>query len=485
MPAWQPQHLTLDALLRWTESLPAEHLADYHHLLGCRACRHRARRLLPEIAPEAVPPRAPLVSRLYESVFQRLEKRLSEPRETFAIGPEEADAEIERLLGAPLRRRRQIFREKDAAHAIPIVLRLLERAYEVSYPYPTRGRDLAAHAFQFACELGRAGVSAATEAELKVRARVVEGYAAALAVRPQSEYDFHFENAEREITHPDAVEAAVFCHLRGSVRAHERRNAEALALLERAARLYGETGEVLEEALALFEQAWVYARLGDGDRALALFGRAVALKRDWTPPADALREQLLLALMHAAAGHPHVAREVLAAAETQAAEAGLPQPPLHALAHARLAAAAGDRAETERRLAEALRSALAAGACGEAAAAAFHLAILDADAGDLDAMAALAGAMAPILAPGTMPTHLRDALRAVRDLLQAGDVTPGRLTGLLRRFRERAPGAVGPFRGLTVLFDAAMTAPLLGSRTKLLPFAERTERHGGSRQGEF
>ncbi|MGH2668441.1 MAG: tetratricopeptide repeat protein, partial [bacterium] len=300
MPARQPQHLTFDDLLRLIESLPAEQLFHFHHLLGCRACCRRGRQVLPEVAPEAVPRRAPLASRLYRSLFKRLANRTSEPRETFAIGPEEADAEIEQLLGAPPRRRSRLFREKDAAHAIPIVLRLLERAYEDSYPRPTRGRDLAVLAFEFACQLGRAGVSAATEAELKVRARVVEGYAAALAGRPQSEYDFHFENAEREIAHPDAVEAAVFCHLRGSVRAHERRNVEALALLERAARLYGETGEVLEEALALFEQAGLYARLGDSDRALALFGRAVALKRDWTPPADALREQLLLSLLHAA-----------------------------------------------------------------------------------------------------------------------------------------------------------------------------------------
>ncbi len=440
--------------------------------------------MLPELVPEAVPQRAPLVSRLYQSVFQRLTSRQSEYLGAFAIGAEEADAEIERLFSVPPRRMRRLFREKDPTRAIPIILRLLDRAYEESYPYPARGRDLASLAFDLACQLPRGKVSAAIQAELKVRARVVEGYALGLAGRPRSEYEFHFDRAEQEISHPDDAEAAVFCRLLGSVLAHEQRSVAALALLERAERMFRESGEVMEEALALFEQAWVYGRLGDTGRALVLFGRGVAVKQERTAPAEALHEQLLLSLMHAAAGHPQVAREILAGADEMAAAAELPAPPLHALARARLAADAGDRRGTERLLGEALQSALAAGAFGEGAAAVFHLAILHADAADVDAMAALADEMASLLAPGTMPTHLRDALRTVRVLLSAGDGTPARLTGMLRRFRERAPGAVGPFRGLTALFDEAMTAPLLGGRAALPPFARRTERRGGSSEGD-
>ena len=217
---------------------------------------------------------------------------------------------------------------------------------------------------------------------------------------------------------------------------------------------------------------------GDPGRAAELFSKAVLVRRRWTPPAEALRERLLLVFFQAAAGRPRYARETFAEIEAQATAADLATSVLYPWARARLAAGEGDREDTERLLAEALRRALAAGAPGEAAAAVFHLAVLAADAGDGAALAALAEGMEPLLAPGALPAELRDRLQRFRAALHSPELTAERAVGLLRRFKEALPIAPGPFQGLLVLFDESLTDPVRRRRAKVLLFARRIARSG-------
>lgn len=472
-------HLPFDDVAHLADALPTRQLAHLHHLLGCRLCRRRLIRLLPELAPEAVPVDEPAVSRLYRSVFERLERVPSEELAPFAMGTAEADAVIAELVRLPARTMERRFRQRPPAQVIPVLLRLLDRAYEESYPFPSRGNALAELAFRLSGGLDDAGLPPAILADLKARIHLLRGYTEGLERTSSDMGDLPFRVAESHIAHPDEVEAAVFCRLLGSVRDRQRRTLEALSLLERAARLFHDSGERVEEALALSEQAAIYARLGDSARALALFGRALALKEAWLPPAEAVRERLLLALMHHAVGHPWAAQEALAEAGKRAAADEVCIPALLLLTRARLAADGGDRGETERLLAEALVRGNATKAFGEAAAAAFHLAILGADAGQRHRLAGLAEDMEPLFAPETLPSALRDCLRDLRALLRTGNVAVERVVSLQRRFRERLPGGAGPLHGLVILFEPDLSGSLLrgGPPASLLPFTgDRTPR---------
>ncbi len=490
-------HVPFDDLARLADGLAAPQLQHLHHLLACRLCRRRVRRLLPELAPEAGAARvcysdqAPAASRptltgfagqLYESVFTRLAAEPSASSTAVAMAAAEADAAIEGLLALPVRKMERELRQKPAPQAVAILLRVLDRAYEESYPFPSRGHALAEAAFHLSCAVEKAGLPPALLADLKARVHMLCGYTELIERLPQDPGELAFRVAESHIADPEDVEAAVFCRLLAGVRDRQRRIHEALALLERAESLFHRRGETVEESLAVADQAAIYAREGDTERALALSGRSLALREAWLAPAEALRERLLLAFMHAAVGHPWAAQEALAEAERQATAAGAGTPALALLTRAWLTAEAGDREATERLLREALAAAKGASAWGEAAAAAFHLAVLFADEQRRGRLAALADEIEPLFAPETLPSELRALLRELRGLLRGGSAEAERIAGLQRRFGQRVPGGPGPLRGLGVLFDPALTEPLRRRppQSNLLPFtAAGARRRGG------
>ena len=395
----------------------------------------------------------------------------------------EADTQIETLLALPVKKMEREFRQKPPALAVAILRRLLDRAYAESYPFPGRGHALAEAAFHLVCAVERAGLPPALLAGLRARVHMLRGYTEGIERAPEDPRELAFRVAESHIADPEDVEAAVFCRLLAGVRDRQRRVHEALALLERAERLFHQSGEVVEEALAIADQAAIYARAGDGERALALFTRSLALREPSLAPAEAARERLLLGFQHAALGQPVAAGEILAEAERRAPTVGT-EPPLALLTRARLAAEAGDHETTERLLVAALGAAQRAGAWGEAAAAACHLAVLFADGERRGRLTALAGEIEPLFAPETLPSELRACLRELRGLLRAGSVEAERMVRIQRRFGERVSGGPGPLRGLGVLFDPALTEPLRLRRPRaaVLPFAAGSarRRNGGA-----
>ncbi len=470
-----PAHLTVDQLLRAAEAFASDRTGHLRHPLDCTACRRPLRRILAELAPAAPPPPPPPAPHAGESVFGRLD---SPYLTAFAEGARQAPARAAEIVDRPWKEARAAFAALAPAAAVAVILEILDRAHEATDVSPRAGLKLAALARKLCHALDDGAVPHEARGELAARAWLVTGYARALAGKVGLSFNPGFKLAEDRITDLDGVEAAVLSRLAGSAHARRRRPVQALAFLERAERLARDTGEVLEEARAVSEQAVVYVQAGQMARGLALLGRAVALEAPWMSLEDAPRARLLLAVLHATAGHPRVAGELLAAAEREARALGLELPALFALARARLAAERRDRGATERQLAAALASALSTGAHGEGAAAAFHLAALHADSGRGEVLSALAKDVVRLAVPGPLPGELRALLRRLAALLRSSGATRERVLALQRRFKNRLPPAPWPLQGLAVLFDEELTESLTGQRTRL---PQSTGRRAGGR----
>lgn len=435
MPA-MPAHLTVAELLRAADAFASDPTGHPPHLLDCATCRRHVRRILAEIAPAAPPPPRPPAPHAGESLFRRLD---SPYLAAFAAGAREAPALAAGIAGRPWKETRAAFAALAPAAAVGVILEILDQAHEGADAAPRQGLKLAALARKLCNALDDDAVPHEARGELEARAWLVTGYAVALAGKAGLSFNPGFKRAEDRITDLDGVEAAVLSRLAGSVLGRRRRPVGALAFLERAERLARDTGEVLEEARAVSEQAVVYAQAGQMARGLGLLGRAVALQAPWMSLDDTLRARLVLGVLHATAGHPRVAGELLAEAEREARVLGIELPALFALARARLAAERRDRGAAERLLGEALASALSTGAHGEGAAAAFHLAALHAGGGRGVALTALAAEVARLAVPGPLPGELRTLLRRLAALLRSGEVTREQVLALQRRFKNQRP----------------------------------------------
>ncbi len=355
---------------------------------------------------------------------------------------------------APLshRRRQEVARADPRFHSPALVLRLLERAYETVEAHPVAGGDLADLALWLAPLVPEAELTPELRGTIAARGWLLAAHALALrGLWPSAERAFRAGGAT--IASPAGEEAALFARLLGTMRRRQGRRPEAYALLERAARLAEAVGDVVEHGLSLTQLAALHGEDGDLDAVVRLVARTLALKEPWSPPRDLVRERLALAALHAAAGRPQLAEEVLAAAVREAGAAGVELPALFALARSWVALERGDLAAVERELVEAWRAALAAAAPAEAVSAAFQRAALYAAAGRAADLAALARDLEALLPAGLLPGPLRPALRRFQELLRGGHPDAGALARLQGRFRRALLDPARPVEALTMLLD--------------------------------
>ncbi len=471
-------HLSLDGLIQLVDRLAGLQLPHLEHAFRCAACRARVLRMLPDLAA-ASPAAAPAEERRALPPRPRLRLRDAASPGLAAAAAEAAEADelLVALWQLPSRRRQEVANEDPRFHTLPVVLRLLDRAYEATASDPEEGGKLATLAARVCRRLNPLLVPAALRRDLETRAWLLMAHALGLRGLTVSA-ERAFRLAAEQIADPAAVEAGLFSRLLGSLLHRQGRSLEAMALLERAARLLHAKGEGLEEGLALQEWAALQLEAGRPEAGLTQLGRALGLTAPWSAPGEVLRQRLALASLHAVAGQRTLAEELLAEAMRGSAAAGVELPALALLVRARLALAWGERGEAERLLAEAWRAALADRAIAEAATAAFQRAALYAGAGRRKDCARLAAELDALLVPHLLSQALQGGVRRLQQALRGGEADLRFLLGLQDRFRRRLLHPSRPLESLAVLLDEPL-AVLFGASQPQAPPAPGTPPGGG------
>ncbi len=447
MPAAHP---SFNDLLLLVSSLSPREARDVAHALDCPDC---ARALLALLAPPAGKPargRAAAVD--YSNLWRRVDERLRPLTDEV----EAAQAEARRLLLALLvngpAKQRELLAEQPKDHSLALVFALLETSYETAYEHPPRAENLARLALQAIERLDATRVKEPQRADLRGEAWTLLGHALSFQLR-WADAEQAFLAAGRELHDLDSIEAVGWLRLFGHLRRRQGRLGEALALLERAARLCEGVGAALEEATIVSETAELYAAAGDPGRAIALLARADLVSAGADEPNRHLRRRILVALLQVASGELWWGETLLAEVEQAARARGTTLPPSFALARAFIAAVRGDREGAERLLGDALREAQEQSAWLEAAVAAFHLAVLHAAAGRWPALAALADELRVLLAPGLLPPALRGLFVRLVTAASQGRGAMSYLLRLHRALRRRLPLAREEFVDLLILAE--------------------------------
>ncbi len=364
-----------------------------------------------------------------------------------------ADRLLAEIESGPARRVREAAQDDPRFHSAPVVLRLLDRAYAAADTDPHRAGQLAGLALRLTQTLEPAAAPPDVRRDLEARAWLLSAYASGR--RGLLNAAAHaFRAAEELIAGAATADAGLFCRLLGSLRRREGRRLEALALLERAARVLEEAGEPVEAGVALNEVAAMHLAAGEPEASVSALSKALSLTEPWWPPAQMARQRLALAVAEAISGRRQVAEELLGEALRENAAAGAELPALGFLAGARVALANDDRAASERLLEEAWYAALAARAVPEALTAAIQRAALYAAGGRAEACSRLAGDLEALLdARQQLPPLLKTEVRELQQALRSGQADLARLDALQGRFRRRLRDARQPPDALAALLD--------------------------------
>ncbi len=350
--------------------LTPERKGDLLHLLGCVVCRGVARESLEGEAAEAPPEPA----EDYDRAFEALEARA--PDLVRRMG--EQGAEVRRLfdalLGSPAARQMELAGSREFADLRLADMLLLE-SRSAQPGDLQRAEGLALLALRIAGQPFPRREANRVE-EVKARGLALLGNARRLQ-GDLLEAEECFQRAASHLTcPPDAEERALYCHLLAYLRRDQRREDEVAGLLWRAASIYGELGDALEEGECLAELGFLFLDEGEVQAAIPALARACPLLDVHRDELLGLRARLALAVGYALAGHAERARGLVAAARPlygrvtdSAAMAEV------AWREGKVALLTGDREEAAGLLGTARRSFLGAGRLYEAALASLDAAL--------------------------------------------------------------------------------------------------------------
>jgi tetratricopeptide (TPR) repeat protein len=269
-------HPSDDLLRRLVEGIKASLLRQVlRHLLECRRCRERLRRVLD--GEEEGPARVlAWPARDYRPILDRVIERAQ--RAGLPLRREQAQAPMlfGELLLRPESERRHLLDEDPRFASWPLADLILDRSFEASFDDPEYGEALAALGLAVTDALERTDIGRPLIADL--RARGLAYLANARRMRSDlSGADEAMTKARSEIARGtgDPVERARLLDLEASLRKEQRRLADAARLLRRAISAYRAAEETRSTAKALIKLAEVQRLAGKPEEAVALLREAV------------------------------------------------------------------------------------------------------------------------------------------------------------------------------------------------------------------
>ncbi len=402
--------------------LPAESRETLAHAAACPECRQRLVSLLREepAAPAhgVLSWREPGVDRLLAGST----RQLLDLRATFARGECEASRLLGELLAEPPERRALLLEYQPRFWTWPLAERLVETVRETSFLDPAGAERLAELALGLAERLpappypGRRG-------DLLARIWAGRGNALRLASKLlEAEQAFLTAHTWLRQGSRDALERAHLADLEASLAADQRRFAEALRLLSRAAAVFREYGELHQAGRSLVKMATVESRSGEPERAIPLLQEALALIEPGREPRLDLSIRHNLATALADAGRALEARRLFA----ESRDLYLPEPWLQNRRRwlsGKIARGLGQLAEAEAAFLAARDGFLAEGIPYDTALVTLELAALYAETGRTAELRQLAAQTVPIFSSQRIHREALVALRFFRQTIEAEAAT--------------------------------------------------------------
>ncbi len=275
-------------------ALPPREHEVLPHLLECGRCRRLVASLSPEAHEDGLPGSGGTRS-AYTAILLRLEQRSLALATVIVEERDAAEPLLTQLLAVPAHRWADLVRSRAAFRTFAFAARLVEESYGLGAHDPRRAEALARLALSILGSLDTTRYSETAVADLTAQTWALIGSFLGMR-RKWARAEQAFRMAEQMLRTPESVEAGVFCRLLATVRRGQRRYIEALALTERARRLFEEAGDEHGETTAATEQGELYLTLGELEKGLAHIARARLFLAPGLHTASALRTRLGLAL---------------------------------------------------------------------------------------------------------------------------------------------------------------------------------------------
>ena len=221
----------------------------------------------------------------------------------------EARQLLSRLMDAPKEQRRALI-TRNEFRTLRLVDLLLEESHDLLPAQPRQSEELADLAFQIASQRHKPALSRRHD-DARAQACVLTGAARRLTGNVQGA-EKSFSRAAIYLTGPpESFERALYCQHLAALRLDQERDDVATSLLWRAALIFNESADVLEEAACLAELGLLFVAGDQVDRAilpLTRAGEALDLHPD---PSLTVLARLGLAVCHARLGEAEKAQHLV------------------------------------------------------------------------------------------------------------------------------------------------------------------------------
>jgi tetratricopeptide (TPR) repeat protein len=221
----------------------------------------------------------------------------------------EARQLLGRLMDAP-KEQRPALAASDEFRNLRLADLLLEESHDLLPAQPMHSEELAALAFQIAAQHHEPALARRAD-DARAQACVLIGAARRLAGNPRGA-EKSFSRATVYLTGPtDSLERALYCQQLAALRRDQGRDDEATGLLWRAALIYNEGADALEEGACLAELGLHFVADDQVDRAILPLARAGEVLDLHPDPSLTVLARLGLAVCHARLGEADKAQRLV------------------------------------------------------------------------------------------------------------------------------------------------------------------------------